>query len=409
MSSHNSPVHIVTARVRIHQQDGQQISTENKLVRSTAATKRSRPGIANVEVFDIDNDVMNNMILGLAVYDRQHKTGVSDMALLITGVAEITCTVRQMRAMQQGRYRIAKVLRKIDQIGPTANPPENTLCVWRVFWNFNPAGAHYGNVASLAGLESTETHFVQTRTFNFNPEQENLIDSFDAGKTVSGRFDNTISNARTAGATASAFEVTDITQGLAGIMLWPLTKKAITAKSEQYKKAAVMCRGVATLYMQDEDLEDMRQHILTGIYHFYPGTANLDDPGPAARDLLFSSGFLGQVLEVYQSSVRIRIIAHAAKEYPWQDYQNAMRRTGLTVISSLPATTVARASGVLPSVREALTALNGAARAAASAAGSAAATTAYYGNSIARAFFGNVLSVGRRIAGVVTPAAAGRR
>lgn len=328
MSSHNSPVHIVTARVRIHQRDGQQIPTENKLVRRTAATKRSRPGIANVEVFDIDDNVMdNNMILGLAVYDRQHKTGVSDMALLITGVAEITCTVRQMELLQNGRYRIAKVLRKIDQIGPTANPPENTLCVWRVFWNFNPSEAHYGNVASLAGLESTEPHFVQTRTFNFNPEQEYLIDSFDAGKTVSGRFDNTLSNALEAEATAYAFEVLPITQGLAGIMLWPLTKKAIKAKSEQYKKAAVMCRGVATLYMQDEDLEDMRQHILTGIYHFYPGTANLNNFTADNRDQLFSSGFLGQVLEVYQSSVRIRIIAHAAKEYPWQDYQAAMRRT----------------------------------------------------------------------------------
>ena len=217
---------------------------------------------------------------------------------------------------------VGTVLQKGEKVSGTG---QETLFVWRVFWNFQPMEPMYGNTISLAGLESTEPHFVQTRTFNLLPNEEDFIEECDAGKTVSGIFDNSLSNSVERGEGPFYYATARGNQGQAGIMLWPLTKKALTSRSDQYKKAAVMCRGVATLYMDDVSLEEMRNNILTGVYHFMPGTLNnLDANRMPVNPRRVGSGFLGQVLEVYQSSVRIRIIAHTAKEYPWTLYEQAI-------------------------------------------------------------------------------------
>ena len=91
MASHNSAVHIVTARARIQQDNGQHNPTENQLVTIARNPKRARPGIANVELIPTA-EIEGSLPCGIALYDRQHKTGVSDVSILILGVAEITCT-----------------------------------------------------------------------------------------------------------------------------------------------------------------------------------------------------------------------------------------------------------------------------------------------------------------------------
>ena len=322
MASHNSPVHIVTARVRINgplPPDGP--STENKLLTIEPRGKRPRPGIASVKLCD-DNDIAMNNCVGIAVYDRQHKLGVSDLAMLVQGVAEVSLTEDQIETLvwrHNFPNRPCYPLRKLHSVG-------EGKFVWRCWWNFKPQEEDATEIVTMPGIESSETHFVQTRTFYVS--QETNFEDFDAGKPINGNYDNTVLTANNIFHRQDTNQYEQIQEegdsGLGGIMLWPLTKKAAGKPHSQYAKAATMNLGVATLYLNDEMMQAVKSKMLTTPVIVFPG--NRINSGAVEGE---SRAFVAQVLEVYQRSARFRIVSICGKEFGHNDVRRGfVRREG---------------------------------------------------------------------------------
>ena len=290
MTSHNSPVHIVNVRTRINVPD-HVVSTENKLVFREIHGKRARPGIASVRVIAPDDalfcqDDVDSWPIGIALYDRQQKHGVSDMAILVQGVAEITCTQAQIESLlwssdgPETQNNPAYLLRKI---GPAGKLGRNDLFIYRCYWNFLPrVNDDVHAIEPRPGIESSETHFVQTRTFNFARGQEDNAELCNSGTAITGRHDNT-----------NIYPIAPTGEG--GIMLWPLTKKAAGARGSAFAKAAVMNLGVATLYFTETDMTKTIAPLFDYVI--------LQDPINQQISLI------AQVLEIYQSSIRLRIVS----------------------------------------------------------------------------------------------------
>ena len=289
MTSHNSPVHIVSVRTRINVPD-HVVSTENKLVFRERHGKRPRPGIASVKVIAPDVDPFcgedrDRWPIGIALYDRQNKHGVSDMAILVQGVAEITCTQDQIESLLwssesvQNQNKPAYLLRKI---GPAGKLRGTDLFIYRCYWNFLPRVEGVHAIEPRPGIESSETHFVQTRTFTFARDQEENAVLCNSGTAITGAHDNTL--------------IQDFApNGEGGIMLWPLTKKAAGARGSAFAKAAVMNLGVATLYFNETDMIKTIAPLFDYVI--------LHDP------IDQSTSLIAQVLEIYQSSIRLRIVS----------------------------------------------------------------------------------------------------
>ena len=302
MTSHNAPVHLVGVRVRLNNTDA---STENKFLKISTATKRMRPGIALVEVETSDNiEAYPDRLVGIAVYDRHHKPGgTAELTMLVQGVAEVTCNRSVVLRLQ--RMGHCYILRKISG--------DDNNAIWRCYWNIAPRQNQAGgaptaigqliavgaNVTPLGGIESSENHCVQTRTFDVT---ETDLPNYDSGMVVPGtKDDSQISGNNTR---ANATDPTNYTTALVpanlqthrpGILLWPLTQKAVTSKKgSQYKKAAVLQHGVVTLYFNDENILEMKSDPCNKIVQFQSAGNN--------------TNLYGQVLEVYQRSARIRLL-----------------------------------------------------------------------------------------------------
>ena len=264
-----------------------------------------RPGIALVEVeTNTDIEQHPDRLVGIAVYDRHHKPGgTAELTMLVQGVAEVTCNITVVLRLQ--RMGHCYILRKISG--------EGNNVIWRCYWNIAPrqdnAGGGAGgtdigqlidvgaNVTPLGGIESSENHCVQTRTFDVTQAD---LPNYDSGMVVPGNKDDsqirggTQTNA-TNTANYRAVTIQTLQTDRPGILLWPLTQKAVTSKKgSQYKKAAVLQHGVVTLYFNDEDIRAIKSAPCNTIVRFRVAAAD--------------TNLYGQVLEVYQRSARIRLL-----------------------------------------------------------------------------------------------------
>lgn len=192
--------------------------------------------------------------LGICVYDRRAKS-CADVTMLVKGVAEIECTENAFNALILRGY--ASLLRTVEE-------KANGVCLYRGFFDFSKKyanGATEMKVTPGGGIEASENHLV--RTLNFHDTAERDLKYLQVGMPI------------TKG-------------GEAGIMLWPLTEKSIgKGPSNPYAKAAVLAKGVVTLYIENA-------HEIT----------------PLKKYRLKSERFniLVAALEVYQSSVRVEIL-----------------------------------------------------------------------------------------------------
>ena len=231
--------------------------TINVLLERAGGRKRSRPGIAKVQV--MLNGTTPNPVLktgdepvGICVYDRKARS-CADVTMLVKGVAEIECT----QAAMQSYVDYAKVLKVVEKRA-------NGINVYRAFFDFSSqytAAKENMIISPGIGIEASENHLVQTLNFHDVPKAD--LDKHQVGMPVEKG-------------------------GVKGIMLWPLSTKSIgKGPSNPYAKAAVLTDGVATLYVE-----------------------NAHDIKPLTRRNVFYNGqtLPVAVLEVYQSSIRVQII-----------------------------------------------------------------------------------------------------
>jgi hypothetical protein len=231
--------------------------TINVLLKRARGRKRSRPGIAKVQVMLNTAGTTPNPVLtgdepvGICVYDRKARS-CADVTMLVKGVAEIECTQAAMNSY--GPY--AEVIKVVEKRA-------NGINVYRAFFDFSeryPDGRDM-TITAGAGIEASENHLVQT--LNFHDVAETALGNYQVGMPV-----------------AKDQEI--------GIMLWPLSTKSIgKGPSNPYAKAAVLTRGVATLYIENA-------HAIT----------------PLTRGSVVYNGLRLRVavLEVYQSSIRVQIL-----------------------------------------------------------------------------------------------------
>ena len=234
--------------------------TINVLLERAGGRKRSRPGIAKVQVMldttsttpNPDIGATNGIPVGICVYDRRARS-CADVTMLVKGVAEIECTERAM----QSYVDYAKVLKVVEKRA-------NGINVYRAFFNFSSLYTAAGEnmiISPGAGIEASENHLVLTLNFHDVPKAD--LDKHQVGMPVSK-------------------------DGERGIMLWPLSTKSIgKGPSNPYAKAAVLTDGVVTLYVE-----------------------NAHNIKPLTRGFVVHNmqGLRVAVLEVYQSSIRVQII-----------------------------------------------------------------------------------------------------
>ena len=230
--------------------------TINVLLKRGTGRKRSRPGIAKVQVMleaGKPNPVLNgDKPVGICVYDRKARS-CADVTMLVKGVAEIECTERAMRSYDD----YAKVLKVVEKRA-------NGINVYRAFFDFAneyPTAPEALRIRPGAGIEASENHLVQT--LNFHDVSAANLDNYQVGMPVEKDW-------------------------VEGIMLWPLSTKSIgKGPSNPYAKAAVLTEGVVTLYIENA-------HEITPLM---------------SADVKYESQELAvAVLEVYQSSIRVQIL-----------------------------------------------------------------------------------------------------
>ena len=198
--------------------------------------------------------------LGICLYDRRAKS-CADVTMLVKGVAEIECTADAFRALVDGEY--AQELRTVEK-------KANGVNLYRAFFDFSETydtGSEVMKVTPGGGIEASENHLV--RTLNFHDTDKRALKDLQVGMpTRQG--------------------------GEAGIMLWPLTEKSIgKGPSNPYAKAAVLAKGVVTLYIQNA-------HEITPLKRYTLTSGNV--------------GIQVAALEVYQSSVRVEILEEGQGE-----------------------------------------------------------------------------------------------
>lgn len=236
--------------------------TINVLLEGATGRKRSRPGIAKVKVMldadrkpnpTIRGEGQNREPLGICVYDRRAKS-CADVTMLVKGVAEIECTADAFTSLVDGEY--AQELRTVEK-------KANGVNLYRAFFDFSKTYDYIGEmtVTPGGGIEASENHLV--RTLNFHDTDKSDLKYLQVGMPTNKEEEP-------------------------GIMLWPLTEKSIgKGPSNPYAKAAVLAKGVVTLYIENADK-------ITPLKRYTLQSGNV--------------GFQVAALEVYQSSVRVEII-----------------------------------------------------------------------------------------------------
>ena len=240
--------------------------TTNVLLERARGRKRSRPGIAKVQVMLDDTGTTPNPEVvpgyepvGICVYDRKARS-CADVTMLVKGVAEIECTQNAF-----GTYAaFADLIKVVEE-------KANGIYVIRAFFDFSkryPDGKTQMTITAGAGIEASENYLVQT--LNFHDVAKADLGNYQVGMPV-------------------------WQQGVQGIMLWPLSTKSIgKGPSNPYAKAAVLTHGVVTLYIENA-------HKIT------PLTSGVVVYNGRALPVT--------VLEVYQSSVRVQLMDKFVREF----------------------------------------------------------------------------------------------
>lgn len=238
--------------------------TINVLLKRARGRKRSRPGIAKVQVM-LDGTGKPNPVLtgdqpvGICVYDRKARS-CADVTMLVKGVAEIECTEAAIESYKAFADPIKVVEKKA-----------NGIYVIRAFFDFSKRYQEEDKWMTITpgiGIEASENHLVQT--LNFHNVNEAALGNYQVGMPVEQ-------------------------QGVKGIMLWPLSTKSIgKGPSNPYAKAAVLTEGVVTLYIENA-------HEITPLTK-----GNVVYNGQTLRVA---------VLEVYQSSIRVQLMHQYGGEF----------------------------------------------------------------------------------------------
>jgi len=256
-------IHIVVARANVSNPTGK--FTNNMFVEKTPTTKRMRGGtrIASVKTTKeitvtpgsrsyAENSKSN--VCGLALYDigSSKTTSAKNESILIKGVADVTLT--NANKIEIKKLKNIQILR---QIGDNE---------YRCFFDFTKDQYNDDSVKKIdkiqPGLESTETHLAVTHEFN---PIGNVAD-YNVGIPTS-------------------FKVGSTTNTL-GMMLWPLTEKAMQTQKGKFHRAAVITQGVVTSFVDD-------------ISDFTPLEPIRIKCANSVQEIIFL------VLEVYERSVKL--------------------------------------------------------------------------------------------------------
>ena len=250
-------VHIVVARANVNHNGSQ--FTRNMFVK-TGVTKRMRGGtqIASVTIEPSFTHTPGGLaspnhvnVCGLALYDVGKTLGKIE-SILIKGVADVILTSTNLAQVKNSNC--VKILRKIGE--------DEYRCFFDFTKDQHKTAAISKDFNFQSGLESTETHLAVTHEF----DQITKIEDYNVGFTTN-------------------FAVKGIKTS--GIMLWPLTDKALSSTKGQYHRAAVLTRGVATCFVDE----------ISGYEPLKPCNIKCKNDGSNTLKCL--------VLEVYEKSIKI--------------------------------------------------------------------------------------------------------